>query len=302
MTITEKFYSAKLLLLGEHIVLKGAQALAMPLPFYGGNWNYAKEDTKIEYPLTDFVTYLKELNRAKQLLASIDLTALEKQINAQIHFVSNIPIGYGLGSSGAFVAAVYDQFCIKKKTNLTLLKQELAQLESHFHGSSSGTDPLICYLNQAIVITPDVGIQTVQLPAMNAKTGYTIFLLDTKIPRKTGPYVQTFLANCEQKDYLERCQVELIPTSNDAISAFLQAEWQVLFQLLHEISFFQFKYFSEMIPVSLRQIWLDGLSSNIFKLKLCGAGGGGFMLGMTKNFTALQQRYAGFSFQKVYEL
>ena len=58
----------------------------------------------------------------------------------------------------------------------------------------------------------------------------------------------------------------------------------MLFERIHEIGYFQFKYFLEMIPADFRTIWLDALASDFFKLKLCGAGGGGFLLGMTFDF------------------
>jgi mevalonate kinase len=35
-----------------------------------------------------------------------------------------------------------------------------------------------------------------------------------------------------------------------------------------------------------KQIWLAGLSSDVYKLKLCGAGGGGFILGFAQNIEA----------------
>lgn len=301
--MTEKFYSAKLLLLGEHIVLKGAQALAMPLPLYGGQFRFAKSGQKIEYPLIDFAEYISMLKENNSLLADIDIAQLKSAIARKLYFKSNIPIGYGLGSSGAFVAAIYDQFCPpdKKAIEFNILKQQLAQLESFFHGASSGTDPLICYLNQAITISTETGIQSTTLPIATNELGYTIFLLDTKIARKTEFYVKNFLANCEEQSYLKRCLSELIPVSNDAIAAFLQAQWTTFFQLLHEISFFQFKYFPAMIPNEFRGIWLDGLSKNDFKLKLCGAGGGGFILGVTKHFTKIQTLYPSYHFQAIYQ-
>ena len=38
-----------------------------------------------------------------------------------------------------------------------------------------------------------------------------------------------------------------------------------------------------MILDAFKEVWLDGLSSDHFKLKICGAGGGGFLLGISKN-------------------
>ncbi len=53
---------------------------------------------------------------------------------------------------------------------------------------------------------------------------------------------------------------------------------------MNHISEFQFQHLEKMIPDSFKQIWREGMEGNVFKLKICGAGGGGFILGVTKNF------------------
>jgi mevalonate kinase len=45
------------------------------------------------------------------------------------------------------------------------------------------------------------------------------------------------------------------------------------------ISQLQFEAFQEMIPASMQGIWLEGLKSKSYALKLCGAGGGGYFIG-----------------------
>jgi mevalonate kinase len=41
-----------------------------------------------------------------------------------------------------------------------------------------------------------------------------------------------------------------------------------------------------MIPKGYEKFWKDGLDTGIYNLKLCGSGGGGFLLGITENYTA----------------
>ena len=62
-----------------------------------------------------------------------------------------------------------------------------------------------------------------------------------------------------------------------------------MLELTHEISYFQWQYFQPMIPDTIKTLWLDGLSSDWFKLKLCGAGGGGFFMGVTSDLDRLQK-------------
>jgi mevalonate kinase len=39
-----------------------------------------------------------------------------------------------------------------------------------------------------------------------------------------------------------------------------------------------------MIPTLYRDLWMEGIKSNDYSLKLCGAGGGGFLMGITSDF------------------
>ena len=49
--------------------------------------------------------YLKNLNRN---LVEFNWGKLDNDIKENLYFNSNIPQGYGLGSSGALIAAVYE--------------------------------------------------------------------------------------------------------------------------------------------------------------------------------------------------
>ena len=281
-----KKYTSKILLFGEHSVIKGSQALAMPLPNFFGSWSKTKENTKqVQMNLVDFSDYLLQLKNDKTLLCDLDIEGLKHELGRGLFFESNIPTGYGVGSSGALCAAIYDTFCLDKlsKTegDFLPLKKIFAQLESYFHGSSSGTDPLICYLEKTLLLESKDIIKAVDIaPQKN----YQLFLLDTKIRRATEPFVNIFLEKCTDENYFARIQSELNPAVDEAIAAFLSQSEKLLFEKIHEIGHFQFKYFQEMILDDFRSIWLDALASDFFKIKLCGAGGGGFILGMTYDF------------------
>ena len=291
-------YTSKLLLFGEHIIIKGAQALAVPFSHYHGSWQYDfDEKEKLQMDLPKFAEYLEKLQEEKNLLCDLDIFSFKKELDKGLYFQSNIPTGYGAGSSGALCAGVYDLFCKNKlektEAHLLDLKKIFAQLESYFHGSSSGTDPLVCYVGQPLLLASKEKIRIVKIPKTK---DFTLFLLDTKITRKTGTFVNIFLEKSKDEYYAKHCESELIPDNEDAIDDFLKGNEKALFEKMHSISHFQFKYFQEMIPDEFRKMWLDGLSSDMFKLKLCGAGGGGFFLGMTNDFEKTK------SFIKEYDL
>jgi mevalonate kinase len=40
-----------------------------------------------------------------------------------------------------------------------------------------------------------------------------------------------------------------------------------------------------MIPPTFQEIWMRGIYTGMYALKLCGSGGGGMLLGFTNNIT-----------------
>ncbi len=283
----EKTYFSKLLLFGEHTVNLGSQALAMPLTQFAGHWNYDTE----QYDLAQFATYLDGLRQNNNAILDIDTTALLTEIEQGLSFDSAVPKGYGAGSSGVLCAAIYDRFGINKKAatflNLPTLKNGFALMESYFHGKSSGVDPLICYLNEPLLIT-NQGIVTVSLP-MYLSPGNAVFLLDTGIPRKAEPLIEWFMQSSQDADFQLNIKENLVPQNNLAIAAFLEGHWTNLLQATHAISEFQFHFLQPLIPTPFHELWQQSLQQDDFKLKICGAGGGGFILGVTKNFAKAKE-------------
>ncbi len=297
-------YASKILLFGEHTINRGSQALAIPFPLFGGAWRTSADRSRQQH-LPQLLDYLQDLQEKNELLCDLDIKALRKKLSEGLYFESNIPVGYGLGSSGALCAAVYDTFCTHDKVERTEnarfseLRKALAQIESFFHGTSSGTDPLICYLNQPVLLLPSGQVQTVKIPQ---ESELTFFLLDTNIPRSTGPMVQYFLERCADPAFAEKVTTELVRHTNSAIAAFLQAEWEHLFEDVTEISRFQMEHLPGMTPDHFHAIWKKGLQGNLFRLKMCGAGGGGFILGCSYDWEQVQSVLSGYNLQKAYPI
>lgn len=277
-------FPAKLLLFGEHTVLKGSQALAIPFPAFKGFWAFVTQKNdraQKQQSLPQLLAYLKNLKGKNELEAPLQLHSLERDLQKGLYFESNIPTGYGLGSSGALCAAIYHRYVgDKKNEEFTVLKKQLAQIESFFHGSSSGIDPLIIFLNQAVLIAQDKKITTTAFDKTDEPLSYTYFILDTGISRQTAPFVNVFLEKCHSVTFYNRLQSELNPYTNAAIKNILAGKNKDVFNWMHRISEFQLQYFREMIPSDFIEVWKKGIDRSDFKLKLCGAGGGGFLLGM----------------------
>jgi mevalonate kinase len=57
-----------------------------------------------------------------------------------------------------------------------------------------------------------------------------------------------------------------------------------------------------MIPTLYQDLWRRGLETDDWHLKLCGAGGGGFILGFTRDFRAVRKAFEGYQLRIVYQL
>jgi mevalonate kinase len=275
MTLPARNYPSKVLLFGEYVIIRGARALAVPYPDFSGRWAWAAAG-KPSPELAGLLAYLEQLHDDGDLLAEMDLRAFARELGKGLFFESSIPAGYGLGSSGAVVAAVYETFCTAPEADIPLLREQLAQIESFFHGASSGIDPLVCLLGEPLLLKGKEEAEIVSA----AESGGGLFLLDTGMSRETAPLVRIFLKKCEDPAFISRIESALLPASDAAIHAYLSGDQAGLLRAFEAISHFQWHDFQEMIPETFRPLWQKGLNSSHYKIKLCGAGGGGFLLGI----------------------
>jgi mevalonate kinase len=298
MNNKDGIFYAKILLFGEYSIMCDSMALTVPYTHFKGELSFINEDkyTDLKFAeesnksLAEFLRYLKNLKSRDELLFAIDLSQLEADISDGLYFESSIPQGFGIGSSGALVAAVYEKYAvnrIKQNGDLTResfgkLKKIFSQMESFFHGVSSGMDPLNSYMRNPLLIKPDHHIEPVGIPREFPKTG-GIFLINTGNPGKTGPLVSHFFDQCKQASFLQLINDEMIPYTNKSIEAILNGEFLEFFKNLKLLSGFLLKHLKPMIPSAFIDVWKAGLETDDYYLKLCGSGGGGFLLGFAEN-------------------
>ncbi|MGI9159348.1 MAG: mevalonate kinase family protein [Saprospiraceae bacterium] len=275
-----KRFPAKLLLFGEYVLLLGAPALAMPVAAFSGHWRKSA-DRPCPHPIDpDFV-------RSEALArAGVCRAKLEADLQSGLCFESTIPTGYGLGSSGALCAAIYSRYVRKKETDPTLLKDIFAGMESWFHGQSSGLDPLTSYLNCPLRITRQAGVQIFEGAAWKQDEAPMVFLLDSGVPRQTGTLVRWFLDAQKTADFGGMLRQEYLPAHTQLMDAWGQADPAAFWPALHTISRLQIAHYTPMIPAGLRDFWTANLQNPDVAFKICGAGGGGFLLGFARTRAA----------------
>lgn len=282
-------WPGKILFFGEHTVLRGAKALAGPLERFGGQWRIGGTSAQ-QHRLPEWLDWLRTQQVAGALSATYRLDDFSTDLANGLYFESDIPVGYGAGSSGALCAAFYHRYAhnplpAHSPEQLARLKAIFGELESFFHGSSSGTDPLICYARSGLLIQPDGHIARTTLPALPAP--HTFFLIDTGLARSTGPLVEAFLGRCAEEGFRQNALPKLITVGDVTLDTWLQGRFDELFDTFHALSILQRQYLDFLIPDAFLPLWDQLLTTPHTRLKLCGAGGGGFLLGYTRDTAQL---------------
>ena len=296
-------FFAKILLFGEYSVIKNSMAISTPYSLFEGTLQFRKNNPFTHDPeMTSLIQYLKQLKQNNELIFDFDIASFEFDLTKGLFFDSSIPQGFGVGSSGALCAALYERYGTPLKNNtddIMELKKKFALLESHFHGTSSGIDPLISYLGHSLLLKENQTLKKIAIPEYgHGNKG--IFILNTGRSRKTEPLVHLFLEKLKNKTFRNMIENKLLPLNNSCIKYFLSQKTDALHSNFKELSALQAEHFSPMIPQLLQNFWEQGLENNGYYLKLCGAGGGGFLLGITKDFEKSQQLLSPYVIRPLY--
>jgi mevalonate kinase len=306
------FYS-KILLFGEYGIIKDSKGLSIPYNFYNGalksDGNSSEDAIKSNQNLNRFVSYLEKLQNEQPDLVTFDLETIKKDVSGGMYFDSSIPQGYGVGSSGALVAAIYDKYAYNKITvleNLTRekllqLKTIFGQMESFFHGKSSGLDPLNSYLSIPILINSQDNIEATGIPTQSLTGKGAVFLLDSGIVGETAPMVNIFMENLKDQGFRTMLKTQFIKHTDACVENFLGGDMKSLFANTKKLSKVVLSNFKPMIPEQFHSIWQKGIDTNDYYLKLCGSGGGGYILGFTQDLDKAKVSLKDYKLEVVYQ-
>ena len=272
----DRYYS-KVILFGEYSMIFDSTALMVPLKRFSAQWRFASSaqgSAASNASLQRFANYLSTLPDANDIF---DLQRFSRDLHLNLYLDSNVPSGYGLGSSGTLVAAVYDGYAKRKTDDLLALKALFSKMESYFHGSSSGIDPLQCYLGQPFKITPK-NVEILQNDILN--NDIRVCLIDTKIKSNTKPLVNHFKAQRENPEFLNRFQTEYVPYVKKCVNAMIWNDKAVFFNSLKQLTKGQVEFLRPMITDNTLDLFTADYDFN-FGVKISGSGGGGYVLGFT---------------------
>ena len=272
------FYS-KILLFGEYGIIKDSKGRSIPYNFYKGALKITDTNTEnaknSNAKLFKFYNYLKNLNSP---IVNFNLDKFHNDLQLGMHFDSSIPEGYGVGSSGALVAAVYDYYANDKITvleNLTRekllkLKDIFSNMESFFHGKSSGLDPLNSYLSIPILINSKKDIKVTGIPSQQRVGEGAVFLLDSGEVSTTAPMINIFMEKMKKDGFRKMLNEKFIKYTNKCVEDFLNGDLGSLFQNTKNLSKIVFDNFKPMIPNKYHSLWRKGIENDsYFDAKAC---------------------------------
>lgn len=305
------FYS-KILLFGEYGIIKDSKGLAIPYNFYNGalkiDDNLSEIAQKSNQSLKTFATYLAQLSFNEPELVQFDLDSLNQDVAAGMYFDSSIPQGYGVGSSGALVAAVYDKYAKDKITvlenlnreKLLKLKKIFGRMESFFHGTSSGLDPLNSYLSLPILINSKDHIEPTGIPSQKREGKGAVFLIDSEMVGETAPLVNIFMENLKNEGFRNMLKTQFNKYTELCVESFLKGDFKSVYTNTKQLSKIALNHFKPMIPEKFHNVWQQGIDTNDYYLKLCGSGGGGYILGFAPDYEKAKQALKDYKLELVY--
>jgi mevalonate kinase len=257
-------FPSKILLFGEYLVLKGGQAISIPYK------KFSLQKTFVEKSNKAYLIKFFEFISSNEIFKNRISEQLKVDIENGLHFESNIPVGYGLGSSGAIVALIYDHYILEKKNEFLEVKFELGQLENFFHNNSSGVDPLTSYIQMPIHISSDES--SILCHEISLASFY---LHDSGIKRNAKVAIDHFV-NLSRAELFQNELMKLSILNNSIIQNIIDQK-SILSQM-QQFSKIQLELFSDFIPEPTKKLWEYGIHSETYWMKLCGAGMGGMFL------------------------
>ena len=117
---------------------------------------------------------------------------------------------------------------------------------------------------------------------------------------KTAPMISLFMENMKNEAFNNLIIERFIRYSDACIENFINGNINLLFTNIKSLSKFVLKNLKPMIPNTFHQLWKTGIDSETYYLKLCGSGGGGFILGFTEDFEKAQKKLKDYPLKLVY--
>jgi mevalonate kinase len=207
------------------------------------------------------------------------LAAYKDNVGLDVEINSTVPVGAGLGSSAAVVAAV--TVAVGALLNVKMSKEDVFRValeaERVVHGTPSGVDPAIATFGGTLLFQTDTGFKPLEV-----KTEIPLVIGDTGVERSTKVQVdkvRTITGNYPQiVELIRKAAREIVLR---ALDAFKRNDLKTLGDLMninHALL-----YGVGVSDESLEWLINAAKKAGALGAKLTGAGGGGCMIALANN-------------------
>ena len=128
-----------------------------------------------------------------------------------------------------------------------------------------------------------------------------MFLIDSGIVGETAPMVNIFMEKLKDQGFRTMLKSQFIKHTDACVENFLGGDIKMLFANTKKLSKVVLNNFKPMIPEQFHNIWQKGLDTGDYYLKLCGSGGGGYILGFTEDLERAKKSLNGYELEVVYQ-
>jgi mevalonate kinase len=277
----------KVIIVGEHAVVYGARAVAVPLKSMRMDLELIPNNIGSEISLK---LSGKELSHRISDVVKDALQILKLgQVPISIRGKSSLPIGAGLGASATLCIAVLRT--IAKSVGIDLDRGTLSKLgnilEKRFHGSPSGLDTAVVAYEECICFQKDGPVDPVIIPESNDPAKRWHFaLIDSQVRASTLSMIQLAKPYFTSKKAQERI-ARFDALSQAVINGLKSYDFPTVAEVLNEAS--HLLAAAGVVTKQLGEIISDCVKQGALAAKPTGAGGGGVVLALLDPKNAMEQ-------------
>ena len=265
----------KAIIVGEHAVVYGSHAVAMPLKQMRMDLELNPQPSSLSGPKYQLKLGGKELSERISGVIPEALTLLKQNpYSLTIKGHSSLPIGAGLGSSATLYIATLKSIC--GSMGLDLSRDDIAylgnQLEARFHGNPSGLDTAVVAYEECVYFAKGDPIQSIKATSPGK---WHFALIDSKIRASTLAMIriaEPFFRGPQGDERIERFDLAAKLVKNSLHSENYGAVAEAMNEcgsLLRQAG---------VVPDSIEEMLEACRKTEILAAKTTGAGGGGTIL------------------------
>ena len=274
----------KCILLGEHFVVHGAPALALPVTAVGTEVSVLEADGANGWVLDTAAELTPDASArsGRMLDAAVLGLGLDPRSPRRVEVQSTIPLGHGLGSSAAFSVALVAALARAAGRELSPdeLRRRAHELEKVVHGTPSGIDDAVVTLERPVWFIRGEGVEVLEPPGLPK-----LVFASSGSPGNTGEAVAGVrrLAEARPDHFKDLCR-GAAAAAQEGRAALMSGDAPALGRLMDQVH--RLLQQIGVSTASLDRLVSAARQAGALGAKLTGSGMGGFAMALVEESAA----------------